>query len=160
MIDPDKQYDPLLECVVIFARLHSRPIGVEALIAGLPVEPGADGPELFSIDSPKGLFSRVAARAGFASRLIRRDIDKLSRLLLPCILVLKNGNACILHKPPDQQEFTIFLAVGRGIHRHKTAVAQLQSKITAGTGISGNRLQPGIAVLSKNLQCPGQQIFR
>jgi len=90
------QYDPLLECVVIFARLHSRPISVEALISGLPVEPGADGPELFSVDHPKGLFSRVAARAGFASRLIHRDLDKLSRLLLPCILVLKGGNACIL----------------------------------------------------------------
>ena len=96
MIDPDKHYDPLLECLVIFSRLHGRPIGVEALITGLPVEPGADGPELFSIDHPKGLFSRVAARAGFASRLIRRDLDKLSRLLLPCILVLKNGNACVL----------------------------------------------------------------
>ena len=42
------------------------------------------------------MFSRVAARAGFASRLIRRDIDSLSRLLLPCILVLRNGKACIL----------------------------------------------------------------
>ncbi len=96
MIDSQHQYDPLLECVVIFARLHSRPISVEALISGLPVEPGADGPELFSIDSPKGLFSRVATRAGFVSRLIHRDLDKLSRLLLPCILVLKGGNACIL----------------------------------------------------------------
>jgi ATP-binding cassette subfamily C protein LapB len=96
MIDSHPQYDPLLECVVVFARLHSRPISVEALISGLPVKPGADGPELFSIDSPKGLFSRVAARAGFISRLIHRDLDKLSRLLLPCILVLKGGNACIL----------------------------------------------------------------
>lgn len=96
MLDPHHHYDPLLECVVIFARLHSRPISVEALISGLPVEPGADGPELFSIDSPKGLFSRVAARAGFVSRLIHRDLDKLSRLLLPCILVLKGGSACVL----------------------------------------------------------------
>jgi len=96
MIESHHQYDPLLECVVIFARLHSRPISVEALVSGLPVEPGADGPELFSIGSPKGLFSRVAARAGFVSRLIHRDLDKLSRLLLPCILVLKGGNACIL----------------------------------------------------------------
>ena len=96
MTDPHHQYDPLLECVVIFAKNHNRPISVEALIAGLPVEPGAIGPELFSIGSPKGLFSRVASRAGFASRLIQRDLNKLSHLLLPCILVLKNGNACIL----------------------------------------------------------------
>jgi len=79
MIDSQHQYDPLLECVVIFARLHSRPISMEALITGLPVEPGADGPELFSIDSPKGLFSRVATRAGFVSRLIHRDLDKRER---------------------------------------------------------------------------------
>ncbi len=96
MIDSHNQYDPLLECLVIFAKLHSRPVSVDALIAGLPVKPGTNGPELFSIDSPKGLFSRVAGRAGFASRLIHRELPNLSRLLLPCILVLRNGNACIL----------------------------------------------------------------
>ena len=64
MTDPHHHYDPLLECLVIFARLHGRPTSVEALISGLPVKPGEDGPELFSIDNPKGLFSRVAVRAG------------------------------------------------------------------------------------------------
>ena len=96
MSHPQHHYDPLLECLVIFAKLHNRPISVDALIAGLPVKPGDSGPELFSIHSPKGMFSRVAARAGFASRLIRRDLAQISRLLLPCILVLRNGNACIL----------------------------------------------------------------
>lgn len=116
MIDPHHQYDPLLECMVIFAKLHNRPISVEALIAGLPVEPGADGPELFSIDSPKGLFSRVASRAGFASRLIHRDLGKLSRLLLPCILVLKNGNACILESidRKNKRAKVIFPEIGEG----------------------------------------------
>lgn len=116
MIDPHHQYDPLLECLVIFAKLHNRPVSVEALIAGLPVEPGADGPELFSIDSPKGLFSRVASRAGFASRLIHRDLGKLSRLLLPCILVLKNGNACILESidRKNRRAKVVFPEVGEG----------------------------------------------
>ena len=116
MTDPHHHYDPLLECVVIFAKLHNRPISVEALIAGLPVKPGADGPDLFSIDSPKGLFSRVANRAGFASRLIQRDLNKLSRLLLPCILVLKNGNACILEviDRKNRRAKVIFPEVGEG----------------------------------------------
>ena len=116
MTDTHHHYDPLLECVVIFAKLHNRPISIEALIAGLPVEPGTDGPELFSIDSPKGLFSRVAIRAGFASRLIHRDLNKLSRLLLPCILVLKNGNACILEEidRPNRRAKVIFPEVGDG----------------------------------------------
>jgi len=116
MTDTHHHYDPLLKCVVIFAKLHNRPISIEALIAGLPVEPGTDGPELFSIDSPKGLFSRVAIRAGFASRLIHRDLNKLSRLLLPCILVLKNGNACILEEidRPNRRAKVIFPEVGDG----------------------------------------------
>ena len=96
MIDPHHQYDPLLECLVIFSKLHNRPVSVDALISGLPVKPGGNGPELFSIESSKGLFSRVATRAGFASRLIQRELSSLSRLLLPCILILRNGNACIL----------------------------------------------------------------
>ncbi len=116
MTDPHHHYDPLLECMVIFAKLHNRPISIEALIAGLPVEPGTNGPELFSIDSPKGLFSRVAIRAGFASRLIQRDLNKLSRLLLPCILVLKNGNACVLEEidRPKRRAKVIFPEVGEG----------------------------------------------
>ena len=116
MIDPHHQYDPLLECLVIFAKIHNRPISVDALIAGLPVKPGANGPELFSVDSPKGLFSRVASRAGFASRLIHRELDSLSRLLLPCILVLRNGNACILESldRKNRRAKVIFPEVGEG----------------------------------------------
>ena len=96
MSDNHHYYDPLLECLVVFAKLFNRPISVDALISGLPIEPGKPGPELFSIHSSKGLFSRVAKRAGFATRLIKRDLDQLSGLLLPCILILKDRNACVL----------------------------------------------------------------
>ncbi len=116
MIDPHQNYDPLLECLVIFAKLHNRPISIDALIAGLPVKPGESGPELFSIDKPKGMFSRVASRAGFASRLIHRELNQLSRLLLPCILVLRNGNACILESldRKNNKAKVIFPEVGEG----------------------------------------------
>jgi len=96
MSDNHHHYDPLLECLVVFAKLFERPISIDALISGLPIEPGKPGPELFSIKSSKGLFSRVAKRAGFATRLIKRDLDQLSGLLLPCILILKDRNACVL----------------------------------------------------------------
>ncbi len=99
----EHEYDPLLECLVIFAKLFGRPISIDALISGLPVEPGSRGPELFSINSSKGMFSRVAKRAGFATRLIRRDLTNLSELLLPCILILKDRNACILESVDRKQ---------------------------------------------------------
>lgn len=95
---PKHHYDPLLECLVNFARIYHRPVSVDALVAGLPTKPGQTGPELFSIGNSKGLFSRVAERAGFASRLIRRDLEHLSDLLLPCILILKGRSACILEE--------------------------------------------------------------
>ena len=63
MIDPHHQYDPLLECLVIFTKLHNRPISVEALIAGLPVEPGADGPELFRIFRIRATVATVSRRS-------------------------------------------------------------------------------------------------
>ncbi len=92
------RYDPLLECLVIFAKRYHRPISTDALIAGLPIKPGNSSPELFSLESSKGLFSRVAKRAGFASRLTKRALDDLSDLLLPCILILRDRKACILEE--------------------------------------------------------------
>ena len=116
MSDLHHHYDPLLECLVIFAKLHNRPISIDALIAGLPVKPGDSGPELFSLENPKGLFSRVANRAGFASRLVHRELPQISRLLLPCILLLKNGNACILEsiERKEKRAKVIFPDVGDG----------------------------------------------
>lgn len=96
-------YDPLLGCLVVFSKLYNRPVSVEALISGLPVAPGARGPEMFSVERSKGMFQRVAARAGFASRLIKRDLEEISGLLLPCILVLKNRDAVILDKIDREQ---------------------------------------------------------
>ena len=115
-VDSASNYDPLLECLVIFAKQFNRPISVDALIAGFPVEPGAAGPEMFSVKSSKGLFSRVAKRAGFASKLIKRSLVDLSDLLLPCILVLRNQNACILESIDYQkkQARVIFPEVGDG----------------------------------------------
>lgn len=88
--------DPLLQCLVIITKLNNRPFSAEALIEGLPTEMGMAAPELFSLTKPKAGFSRAAARAGFASKLVKKDLLKISPLVLPCILILKDSDACIL----------------------------------------------------------------
>ncbi len=88
--------DSLLECLVIFTKLYHKPFSAEALTAGLPIEPGKDSPELFSINNAKGLFSRAAKKAGLKSTLIHRPLDQISPLQLPMILLLSNQGACIL----------------------------------------------------------------
>lgn len=98
MTQTEKPYDPLLECLVAFSERYSRPLSIDSLVAGLPIEPGEAGPELFSLETSKGLFQRAAQRAGFSSRLIKRDISELSSHLLPCIVVLADRKACIVEE--------------------------------------------------------------
>ena len=91
----DKIKDELLQCLVIFTKLHNNPYSADALTIGLPVKDGEEI-ELFSLKSSKSLFSRAASRAGFASTLVRKDLDQISPLVLPCILMIRGKKACIL----------------------------------------------------------------
>lgn len=80
-------HDPLLDCLVELTRIHGRPSTHAALTAGLPLP--AEG-------LTPSLFVRAAQRAGFASKLVRRSLDKIDVALLPVILLLKGNEACIL----------------------------------------------------------------
>ncbi|WP_149717400.1 type I secretion system permease/ATPase [Campylobacter concisus] len=91
----DKIKDELLQCLVIFTKLHNNPYSADALTIGLPVKDG-DEIELFSLKSSRSLFSRAASRAGFASTLVIKDLEQISPLVLPCILMLRGKKACIL----------------------------------------------------------------
>ena len=90
--------DALLDCLVLFTKLYHKPYSAEALTAGLPIEPGAEAPELFSINNAKGLFSRAAAKAGLKSSIIKRPLSQISPLQLPMIILLSNQSACILDR--------------------------------------------------------------
>ena len=88
--------DSLLDCLVLFTKLYHKPFSADALTAGLPIEPGKESPELFSINNAKGLFSRAAEKAGLKSSLTRRPLSQISPLQLPMIILLSNQSACIL----------------------------------------------------------------
>ncbi len=92
------EVDPLLACLVIFTKIHHRPFSVEALTHGLPLEESESTPSLFSNERSKSLFSRAAKRAGFSSKLVERPLEGISSLVLPVILLLKEGDACVLEE--------------------------------------------------------------
>ncbi len=93
----------LMETLVLFTELYHRPYSAEVLTAGLPIEPGYDSPELFSINKAKSLFSRAAMRAGLKSSLIKRPLNQISPLQLPMIILLANQSACILDSFNDDR---------------------------------------------------------
>lgn len=91
MPDPASRHarpdDPLLACLLWLARRFNRPASAEALVAGLPLETHRLTP---------ALFPRAAARAGMSARLVRRRLDEIPELVLPAILLLDQGEACVL----------------------------------------------------------------
>jgi ATP-binding cassette subfamily C protein LapB len=79
--------DPLLDCLVILSQLLERPTSPHALTAGLPLADGRLTPQLAV---------RAAERAGFSAQLVRRPLERISALTLPCVLLLQDRTACVL----------------------------------------------------------------
>ncbi|OIN12477.1 type I secretion system permease/ATPase [Oceanisphaera psychrotolerans] len=109
MQDSQSVPDPLLHCLVFLTKLYGHPYQGEALINGLPLADGRLTPLLFS---------RAAERAGLAAHHSAQDLDDISDLLLPCILLLKEGGACVLLDiDPEQNRFKVMLpGSGEGEH--------------------------------------------
>lgn len=91
--------DPLLACLTILSKRLNKPHSPDSLVAGLPLVDNRLTPDLFS---------RAAQRAGLSSKVIKRPLRKISPLVLPAVLLLKDGNACILKKLQDKQATVIY----------------------------------------------------
>jgi len=94
----NQHLEPLLKCLVILTKINNNPFSAEALTAGLPLEKNRPWPEMFSIKGGKSNFTRAAQRAGYKASLVKRELEEISELVLPAILILKNNSACILEK--------------------------------------------------------------
>lgn len=83
--------DPLLQALSWLTRHHGKPRSPESLRAGAPV----DG--LLAPDSA----IRVMREAGYNAGLLRKSIDDINALLLPAVLLLNGGDACVLVRRLD-----------------------------------------------------------
>jgi ATP-binding cassette subfamily C protein LapB len=87
-IGPPDSDDPMLDCLGFLARRLGRPFSRAAILSALPVPTngrlGAD------------LAARAAGKLGFEFKMVRRRPSAVSPLLLPCIALLDNGEACVL----------------------------------------------------------------
>lgn len=84
--------DPLLQALAWLTRHHGRARSTESLRAGAPV----DGP----LAPDQAL--RVMREAGYNAGLLRKAIDDINPLLLPAVLLLNGGDACVLVKRLDE----------------------------------------------------------
>ncbi|WP_394244967.1 type I secretion system permease/ATPase [Vibrio astriarenae] len=80
--------DPLLNSLIYVSRYYGLANSPEALINGLPLTDGRLTPFLFP---------RSAERAGLVARENRSSLQEISALVLPVVLLLKGGDACVLN---------------------------------------------------------------
>lgn len=109
--------DTLLGCLTILAKMLNKPHSPDSLVAGLPLVDNRLTPRLFA---------RAAERAGLSSRVVKRSFDKISNLVLPAVMLLKDGNACILLELTASHARVIFPESGEGeseIERDKLAAS-------------------------------------
>ncbi len=79
--------DPLTASLTYLAAHHGRAVSREALLGGLPILDGR-----LSV----ALYDRAARRAGLETEAIKRDILDIPALVLPAVLIMKDGTALVL----------------------------------------------------------------
>ena len=84
--------DPLLDGLLILCRLHGCTASRASLGSGLP---------LFNQRLGLDLLPRAAARAGLQARVLRRELDGISAMNLPVLLLLKDGRSAVLRRWSD-----------------------------------------------------------
>lgn len=92
---PQAAVDELLVCLQIVARSHGEAASSDALMAGLPAEHARLTPSLFE---------RAALRAHLSSQLVSTPLVRLNDALLPAVVLLHDGRACVVQGFNDQRD--------------------------------------------------------
>jgi ATP-binding cassette subfamily C protein LapB len=115
-------HDALLHSLVFLTRHHGQERSARSLLDGMPVD-GALGPDQAV---------RVMRTAGYDAGLIRRAISDIHALLLPAVLLLKNGDACVLVRrldgPAGDSPVCEIVMPGAEFHTCRASEADLESE--------------------------------
>lgn len=103
--------DPLLDAVVSLCRLHRLERSAHALLQGVAL----DGPL-----TPQQALA-ILRRAGFSASLVKRPPSKILGLLMPVVMLLRNGDACVVLKrlsadkaSPEGSRYEVLMPGGSG----------------------------------------------
>ena len=90
----------LMDCLLLVANLEGRLTSKASISSGLPLEDG----KLSAM-----LLNRAANRAGLASNMLTRELNKIPVEVLPAILILENGDSVVLTDINPEQRIAIVL---------------------------------------------------
>lgn len=99
MTKPDSSVDSLLQCLVFLTAHYGRAKSSQALVSGLAYGEKNMGPELFC---------EAAERINLKAKIVhRKNINKILAPVLPAVLVMKDGQACVLLKLSKNEKSAI-----------------------------------------------------
>ncbi len=117
----DLDNDALAHALSWLTRHHGRERSPESLLSGLPLT-GRLGPD-------QAL--RALREAGFSAGLVQRRVADLHHLLLPAVLLLKEGDACIVvARHADNAQCYDIVMPGREHHACRASEAELEAEYT------------------------------
>ncbi|MFZ2587478.1 MAG: type I secretion system permease/ATPase [Alphaproteobacteria bacterium] len=81
--------DSLQGCLLFFIKHYRLNVTLTSLLSGLPLVGNRLTPQLFT---------RAARQAGLASRVVKRGAGQISPHVLPAVVMMSSGRACVLMK--------------------------------------------------------------
>lgn len=102
-------YAPLVQCLSIIAKRAGRSISPSIIASGLPSGLAASRPSVI-LRAAKA----VGIEAGISSK---PKLEQISKLTLPCILILQNNGACVLVALDDDTATVVMPETGTGERR-------------------------------------------
>jgi ATP-binding cassette subfamily C protein LapB len=115
----DIDNDALAHALSFITRHHGRERTPESLLAGLPVK-GRLGPDQAV---------RALRDAGYNAGLVQRPLAELHHLLLPAVLLLKNGDACVVVARKGGGQYDVVMP-GREHHLCSAQESELAGEYT------------------------------
>lgn len=127
-----RQQDSLLECLLFMSRHYGMSNTSEALTAGLPLQEGMLTPELFP---------RAAHRAGFVIDYFSSSLESIPVLLLPCILLMKDGRAIVLLSYDKETSQAVLFYPAGSVGQQTVSFTVLESEFSGNGFFLKRRLQ-------------------
>lgn len=111
---------PLVICLSIISRLMGRPVSSATLKAGIPQQEGV---------ITAASIVRAAEHIGIQAKTVyRENLRSITKLVMPCILLLRGGNACVL---VDTDEHTARVVIpGHGMNEKDMPLDVLEEEYT------------------------------
>lgn len=145
----DSAWAPLLDSLLLVARLEGKTSNATAVTAGLPLD---DAGRL----SPD-LFIRAANRAGLAALLVERELAEIPRDVLPAVLLYGEHDSAVLVDIEPTAGYGVLMSPATGL-REQRPLAELREGFT-GHAFYLRPMQEFDARTPKIYQAPGEHWF-